>query len=173
MSSPSSIAIITGASRGFGSSLCLAIRILHPSTQIYCLSRPSPALHSSTASVQGTAVEVDFSEPQDMYTATFNALLSTLDPSVPATLYNNHGTLGPLLPLPPTASVPPAIDLNVTSCITTSLLFAARYPTGNIVNISSLAAIQPFPTWSLYCAGKAARDMFHSCLSKTHKGETS
>jgi sepiapterin reductase len=27
------------------------------------------------------------------------------------------------------------------------------------VNISSLAALQPFPTWSLYCASKAFRDM--------------
>ena len=28
------------------------------------------------------------------------------------------------------------------------------------MNVSSLAAVQAFPTWGVYCAGKAARDMF-------------
>lgn len=31
---------------------------------------------------------------------------------------------------------------------------------GTIVNISSLAAIQAFESWSVYCAGKAGREMF-------------
>ena len=35
-----------------------------------------------------------------------------------------------------------------------------------IVNISSLCALQPFPTMTTYCAGKAARDMFHQSLAK-------
>ena len=30
-----------------------------------------------------------------------------------------------------------------------------------VVNISSLAALQPYESWSGYSAGKAARDMFH------------
>ena len=30
----------------------------------------------------------------------------------------------------------------------------------HIVNISSLAAISPIPSWGLYCSGKAARDMY-------------
>ena len=35
-----------------------------------------------------------------------------------------------------------------------------------IVNVSSLAAIQPFESWGVYCAGKAARDMFYKVLAK-------
>ncbi|KAL7499979.1 hypothetical protein ACHAWT_010920 [Skeletonema menzelii] len=35
-----------------------------------------------------------------------------------------------------------------------------------VINISSLCASEPFPTMSLYCAGKAARDMFHAVLAK-------
>eukprot|EP00518_Triparma_eleuthera_P004836 CAMPEP_0182463134 /NCGR_PEP_ID=MMETSP1319-20130603/7161_1 /TAXON_ID=172717 /ORGANISM="Bolidomonas pacifica, Strain RCC208" /LENGTH=209 /DNA_ID=CAMNT_0024662641 /DNA_START=134 /DNA_END=760 /DNA_ORIENTATION=+ len=167
---PTSIAIITGASRGFGASLCRAVRSLHPTCKIYCLSRPSPSLTAVAASVSGTAVPIDFSTPQETYSTAFKDLLSTLPPDLPATLYNNHGTLGPLLSLPPPSSVPPCVDLNVTSCLTLSLSFASAYPSGSIVNVSSLAAVQPFPTWSLYCAGKAARDMFHACLSKTHAG---
>jgi len=38
-----------------------------------------------------------------------------------------------------------------------------------IVNVSSLAAVQPFETWGVYCAGKAARDMFHRVLAEETK----
>eukprot|EP00611_Tribonema_gayanum_P030213 TRINITY_DN832_c0_g1_i3.p1 TRINITY_DN832_c0_g1~~TRINITY_DN832_c0_g1_i3.p1 ORF type:complete len:330 (-),score=142.19 TRINITY_DN832_c0_g1_i3:554-1543(-) len=38
-----------------------------------------------------------------------------------------------------------------------------------VVNISSLAAVKPFPTWGAYCAGKAARDMFHAALAAEHR----
>ena len=38
-------------------------------------------------------------------------------------------------------------------------------PRATVVNISSLAAQQPFPSWGIYCAGKAARDMYHSVLA--------
>ena len=32
----------------------------------------------------------------------------------------------------------------------------------DIINVSSLAAVQPFATWGVYCMGKAARDMAHA-----------
>lgn len=35
-----------------------------------------------------------------------------------------------------------------------------------MVNISSLAAIQPFESWSVYCAAKAARDMYFCTIAK-------
>lgn len=40
-----------------------------------------------------------------------------------------------------------------------------------IVNISSLCALQPFATMTTYCAGKAARDMFHQSLAKEEEGK--
>lgn len=40
-----------------------------------------------------------------------------------------------------------------------------------MVNVSSLAALQPFVTWSLYCAGKAARDMMHKVLAEEVKAD--
>ena len=42
-----------------------------------------------------------------------------------------------------------------------------------IVNVSSLAAIQPFESWGIYCAGKAARDMFHQVIAKEHENDKS
>lgn len=38
-----------------------------------------------------------------------------------------------------------------------------------VVNISSLAAIQPFGSKAVYCQGKAAREMFHRVLAEENK----
>merc|ERR1712039_489236 len=38
-----------------------------------------------------------------------------------------------------------------------------------IINISSLCAVQPFPSWGPYCTAKAARDMFHKVLAEASK----
>lgn len=103
-------------------------------------------------------------------------------------IINNAGSLGPLGKITNIKSLQEfsqAIQLNVTS----SLWFTTKWVqelltlskdvelTDNtpqqahvtpctIVNISSLCAIEPFPTMSTYCAGKAARDMFHQSLAK-------
>ncbi len=75
-----------------------------------------------------------------------------------------------------------AIDLNVTSSIWVSSQFTKKFlalsskicastmksPLVRIVNVSSLCALEPFPTMSTYCTGKAGRDMFHSTLAKEH-----
>lgn len=34
-----------------------------------------------------------------------------------------------------------------------------------VVNISSLCALKPFKSWTLYCTGKAARDMMFKVLA--------
>jgi sepiapterin reductase len=93
------------------------------------------------------------------------------------------------LPSPPPLSLEgmqTAVDLNVTSSLWLSTrvaqfaanrhaqrqkpLFAPTTTTATttIVNISSLVAVQPFPTLALYSAGKAARDSYHQALAKEH-----
>nr|XP_008120216.1 PREDICTED: sepiapterin reductase [Anolis carolinensis] len=69
------------------------------------------------------------------------------------------------------AEVGAYLDLNVTSalCLTAGLLQAFPARPGlrrTVVNISSLAALQPFKSWSLYCTGKAARDMMFRVLAQ-------
>lgn len=103
-------------------------------------------------------------------------------------LINNAGSLGPLgvaSSMSGASSIVElrkAIDLNVTAGIWVSSQFtrtflatssstsspAVKSPVVRIVNISSLCAIEPFPTMSTYCAGKAGRDMFHAVLAKEH-----
>lgn len=66
-----------------------------------------------------------------------------------------------------------AVALNVTSTLFLTSDFVRRVQSGRlpvagravVVNVSSLAAVQPFPTWGPYCAGKAARDMYHQVLA--------
>ena len=93
-------------------------------------------------------------------------------------LINNHGTLGHLGPALSSTntfqSMQEAINLNVTASLWISVLvtqfiiaqerFLEPYDDpetppfeGTIVNISSLAAVQPFPTMAVYAAGKAVR----------------
>ena len=47
-----------------------------------------------------------------------------------------------------------------------------KSPLVRIVNISSICALDPFPTVSIYCAGKAGRDMFHNVLAKENSSKS-
>lgn len=62
------------------------------------------------------------------------------------------------------------LSLNVSSalCLTARVLQAFPQSPGlrrTVVNVSSLCAQQPFPSWVLYCTGKAARDMTFRVLA--------
>lgn len=63
------------------------------------------------------------------------------------------------------------LSMNVSSvlCLTAGILqlFPANMGLRRcVVNVSSLCALQPFPSWVLYCSGKAARDMMFRVLAK-------
>ena len=94
-----------------------------------------------------------------------------------AILINNAGSLGYLgkcSELSSLTNLKKAIDFNVTSSSWISSQFVRKFSTSQngkgtcvvVVNISSLCAIEAFSTMSVYCAGKAARDLFHSVLAK-------
>jgi sepiapterin reductase len=93
---------------------------------------------------------------------------------------NNAGSLGHLGPCaesPSLAAMRANVDLNITSALWTSVRFArfakessSETAFTTIVNISSLAAIQVFPTMGIYAAGKAARNHYHATLAKELHG---
>uniref|UniRef100_A0A4W3JDH6 Sepiapterin reductase n=1 Tax=Callorhinchus milii TaxID=7868 RepID=A0A4W3JDH6_CALMI len=83
-------------------------------------------------------------------------------------LINNAGSLGNISKFVVDFTSPAEITdyfiLNVTSfmCLSAGMLRAFPQKAGlthTVVNISSLSAIKPFKCWSLYCMGKAAREM--------------
>ncbi|EFA86466.1 sepiapterin reductase [Heterostelium album PN500] len=105
-------------------------------------------------------------------------------------LFNNHGSLGPITNvseyvfnsflifidmdqdhLSNFKEIESEITLNVTSVFVTSSLFLKEIKSvstpieTSVINTSSLAAIQPFDTWGIYCVGKAAREMLLSVIT--------
>lgn len=105
-----------------------------------------------------------------------------------AYLFNNAGLVGPIAYAQSLhkdlAALRQSIDLNVTSFIYLTSVFLHHFgvplpPTNDsslissavVVNISSLAAIQPFHTWGVYCGGKAARDMFAQVVGQEQQQE--
>lgn len=103
-------------------------------------------------------------------------------------LFNNAGSLGELNNIGSSAvetsaerlvSLAHSINFNVTSSSFIISEVVQRQKQGlyshlidgiTIVNISSLCAVQPFSSWSTYCTGKAARDMFIKCLAAENEG---
>lgn len=93
---------------------------------------------------------------------------------------NNAGSLGyvgPTIDSPSLHDMQHSINFNITSSLWLSVrimryvMESQQEPCSviqyaDIVNVSSLTAVEPFPTMSIYSAGKAARDMYHKCISK-------
>ena len=90
-----------------------------------------------------------------------------------AILINNAGSVGEINNVSSIfhqSNLQAAVNLNITSCfwLTSQFMSSNIIPDSSktIVNISSLAAVQSMKTMSIYCAGKAARDMYHLVLSE-------
>jgi sepiapterin reductase len=208
---PKSLVIITGASRGIGKAIALAIADAcrtNSSDESVKKSLPLP-LHvvliaRSAAALEDTARLVRQSNDKGGITTSCHEVdLCDLD-AIPdkmqqifgvlklsdfehCWLFNNAGSVDPLGATSSLTSgddlsssmrrLRTAVDLNITSVMWLTSMFTRTFgsssdtelqhsPSIRIVNISSLCAIEPFPTMSVYCAGKAARDMFHMVLAK-------
>ncbi|XP_023803022.1 sepiapterin reductase, partial [Cyanistes caeruleus] len=94
-------------------------------------------------------------------------------------LVNNAGSLGDIsksfLDLTDLEEINTYFSFNISSALwltsTALQAFGARPGCSRIVvNISSLCALEPFPSWALYCAGKAARDMMFRVLALEEPG---
>jgi sepiapterin reductase len=185
--------VITGASRGLGRSIALAfVRQFCPSVatapemwKICLLARNQPALlvtrqmiHETLSSNQNVTVDchgIDLSQMDDLSDRIESILVELSSESVSELYFiNNGGSLGPIGPCRKTnlQEMRTNFDLNITSACWLSARFVQwaketmQCPKTVVVNISSLVAIQAFPSLGMYSAGKAARDMFHAALSQ-------
>lgn len=69
------------------------------------------------------------------------------------------------------AEVSRYLSLNVSGALSLTAGVLQAFPRRQglrrtVVNISSLCALKPFPSWVLYCTGKAARDMMFRVLAE-------
>jgi NAD(P)-dependent dehydrogenase (short-subunit alcohol dehydrogenase family) len=134
-----SVIVITGASRGLGRGLVDAFTAA--GHDVHGCSRASGVDVTDARAVDDFAVRVG--APIDLWV-------------------NNAGVLAPLGPLGTLdpAEVEEHLRINVLGVVNgTQAFLRHRSPDGVLVNISSGAAVRPYPHWGAYCASKAAVDM--------------
>ena len=71
-----------------------------------------------------------------------------------------------------TTNISDSMQMNVTSCLILTNMLMTYYDQSMlqtaklfIINMSTIAAIKPYPSWSLYCTMKAAKEMFFNTLA--------
>lgn len=172
------IVILTGASRGLGAALALAS--CKPGTTLLTVARQTNPVLAAQAARTGTTLrelQVDLSDPHVCVLAVERLFAALPRGAARYRLINNAGTVDPISAadkLDP-IDIAKALNLNVGAL----MLLTARFlhaTTGlsadrRILNISSGAGRKPMAGWSVYCATKAAVDMFSRTV-KLEQGET-
>ena len=164
------VALITGASRGFGFALAdlLARKgwdLIIDARDAGALDAAAAALRSSGAQVE--AVDGDVTLPEHREALRIAAeRLGRLD-----LLVNNASSLGvsPLVPLSefPVTAMPDVFRTNIAAplLLLQEVLPLLNASGGTTVNISSDAAVEAYEGWGLYGASKAALDQITRVLA--------
>lgn len=162
------VAILTGASRGIGASL--ARGLIKPGTRLITLARredPELTAYANAQDVQLEQVQVDLS---DLSAAekTAERICSALPRDASRyLLINNAGTVHPVIAtdaLIDGPAIAAAFNLNVTAVMLLTARFLAAVEDlkadRRVLNISSGAGRNATAGWGVYCATKAALDMY-------------
>lgn len=169
------LAIVTGASRGLGEALALQYIARH--TPLITVARGrSDRLDqaASQANISLTQIQADLSDPQVAEQTSKEVAALVPDDVTRCILINNAGTVQPVANaarLSDAAAINTALTLNITSLmLMTSALLGTRRGDMDfrILNISSGAGRNPMPGWGVYCATKAAVDIYTRVLAQEH-----
>lgn len=162
-------AVITGASRGLGRALTLAL--VDSGAHVVGIARPSPQLDrlAREAGTLFTAVAADVSDPDAMVRAAARAHDAVGDVDL---LVHNASTLGPV-PLRPAVDISSeqlahvlAVNVAGPHALTRRVAGAmALRGEGTVVAISSDAAVHSYADWGPYSASKAANDHLFRVLA--------
>lgn len=162
------IAILTGASRGIGAAM--ARGLARPGTRLFTLARrddPSLAEHARAQGAQLEQISVDLSDLQAASRAAERIASALPRDARRYLLINNAGTVQPVASgaeLVDGAAIAAAFNLNVSAVMLLTARFLAAVSgldaDRRILNISSGAGRNPNAGWGVYCATKAALDMY-------------
>ena len=168
----STFLIVTGASRGIGRAIALTAAQKIDNLHVCLLSRNLNDLQSTKELIKETTKNTSLVSPschqidlgdleslsQKMEEVVDDASVAKYEKAI---LISNAGSLGYVGPSSGLASLEglrKSIDLNITSSIWLSSWFLRLFGKADkkctIVNISSLCAIEPFPTMGVYCSAK-------------------
>jgi short-subunit dehydrogenase len=165
------VAVVTGASRGLG--LALARGLAERGWSLVLDARKAPALEAAADGLRALGARVA-ALPGDVADPAHRAALLTAAEALGGVelLVNNAGVLG-AEPLVRLAEQPPegfrqALEVNVVAplALTQAALPALRRAHGAVLNISSDAAVVPYPTWGGYGATKAALEQLSAVLAE-------
>lgn len=165
------VAVVTGASRGFG--LALTRALAQAGWSVIVDARAATSLHDAVAGLAGAHTVAG-----DVTAASHRAALTDavrefgrLD-----LLVNNASRLGPS-PQPVLANYPieqlrAVYDVNVFAplALVQELLPLLVASAGTVVNVSSDAAVEPYPGWGGYGSSKAALDQISAILAAEQPG---
>ncbi|XP_075711771.1 sepiapterin reductase [Rhinoderma darwinii] len=179
------LCVITGASRGFGLTVCrdLCAR-LAPGSALLLVSRSEEKLRQEAGKMRErwpelglhwVAADLGTGDGVRRTVTAAEEMKREQEAAETLIIINNAGSLGDIsksfVDITDVGEVDRYLSFNVSSalCLTSSLLRTFPRRPGLqrvVVNVSSLAAIQPFKSWTLYCAGKAARAMMFRVLAQ-------
>jgi len=173
------IAILTGASRGIGAGL--ARGLARADTKLITLARRAAPELAAIAQANGCELEqiqVDLSDLQAAEQTAERICAALPRDAKRYLLINNAGTVEPVAAaeaLTNGAAIQMAFTLNVSAV----MLLTARFVTAvqdlqadrRVLNISSGAGRNPNAGWGVYCATKAALDMYTRVLKQEQGDE--
>jgi NAD(P)-dependent dehydrogenase (short-subunit alcohol dehydrogenase family) len=165
------VAVVTGISRGLGR--VLAARLAGEGWRVVGDGRDRAALESALAAMprgRVTAIPGDVTDAAHRRELVAEAVrLGGVD-----LLVNNASELGPS-PLPALAAAPldalaRVLEVNVVAplALVQEALPALVARGGRIVDVTSDAAVEPYPGWGAYGASKAALDQLTTILAAEH-----
>jgi len=164
------LAVISGASKGFGQSLALTLAVnVGADSHFVLISRDVDGLQTTKdkLSVTATIRVLDLAQASKQELVQIFEGLPDSNYFPQLIIIHNAGTLGDVkktcnnLDDPTEVSCYYGLNLSAAAGLNAAFMkYAAGCKNIVVVHITSLMALQPAKYMSLYCSGKAARDMF-------------
>lgn len=178
--SATTVAIVSGASRGLGLAMALALAAAPSTRLLVTLSRNDSDALADAARASGVAlrqIQADLSDPAQASSAA-QAVAALLPADADRyLLINNAGTVAPIRAgshLDDAPAIAAALQLNIGAAmlLTTAFLRATDGVKADrrIMNISSGAGRRAMPGWGVYCATKAALDIYTQVVQMEQPG---
>jgi sepiapterin reductase len=174
--------VITGASKGFGQAVALDLaKIVDAGSCFYLTARSMTGLEETSkgiglinSGIKCRVVSMDQKQPEKTLFEDFLSAKDDGDKFEAALMFHNAGSTGnqgtTTADQNSVDDLRSFFDTNLVSCILLNSVFLHRFSSipaevKKVINVSSLFAITPQRTWSLYCTSKAARDMFFRVMA--------